>query len=67
MIDGTEKPKIPSKFAKCAAQYNEFGYKYFGCQQRESKNSLPLLPAFSVIFIGTFSNYGTFQERSLRG
>ena len=26
MIDGTEKPKIPSKFAKRAAQYNEFGY-----------------------------------------
>ena len=26
MIDGTEKPKIPSKFAKCTAQYNEFGY-----------------------------------------
>ena len=28
MIDGTEKPKIPSKFAKCTAQYNEFGSKY---------------------------------------
>ena len=27
MIDGTEKPKIPLKFAKCAAWYNEFGYK----------------------------------------
>ena len=27
MIDGTEKPKIPSKFAKHAARYNEFGYK----------------------------------------
>ena len=27
MINGTEKPKIPSKFAKHAAQYNEFGYK----------------------------------------
>ena len=26
MIDGTEKPKIPSKFAKRAARYNEFGY-----------------------------------------
>ena len=26
MIDGTEKPKIPSKFAKRAAQYNAFGY-----------------------------------------
>ena len=24
MIDGTEKPKIPSKFAKHAARYNEF-------------------------------------------
>ena len=69
MIDGTEEPKIPSKFAKHAARYNEFGYKYFGCQQkqRESKNCLPLLPAFSLIFIGTFSNYGIFQERSLRG
>ena len=27
MIDGTEKPKIPSKFAKRAARYNEFGCK----------------------------------------
>ena len=27
MIDGREKAKIPSKFAKRAAQYNEFGYK----------------------------------------
>ena len=27
MIDRTEKPKIPLKFAKCAAWYNEFGYK----------------------------------------
>ena len=27
MIDGTEKPKIPLKFAKRAARYNEFGYK----------------------------------------
>ena len=27
MIDETEKPKIPSKFAKRAARYNEFGYK----------------------------------------
>ena len=27
MIDGKEKPKIPLKFAKRAAGYNEFGYK----------------------------------------
>ena len=27
MIDGTEKLKILSKFAKHAAQYNEFSYK----------------------------------------
>ena len=26
MIDGTEKPKILSKFAKLAARYSEFGY-----------------------------------------
>ena len=26
MIDGTEKPKNPSKFAKRTAQYNEFRY-----------------------------------------
>ena len=25
VIDGTEKPKIPSKFAKRAARCNEFG------------------------------------------
>ena len=28
MIDGTEKPKIPSKFAKRTARYNEFGSNY---------------------------------------
>ena len=28
MIDGTEKPKIPSKFAKQAARYNEFGCRF---------------------------------------
>jgi len=27
MIDGTEKPKIPSKFAKHTARYNEFRCK----------------------------------------
>ena len=26
MTDGTEKPKLPLKFAKRAARYNEFGY-----------------------------------------
>ena len=26
MTDGTEKTKIPLKFAKCAARQNEFGY-----------------------------------------
>jgi len=26
MIDKTEKPKIPSKFAKHASRYNEFGF-----------------------------------------
>ena len=26
MIDGTEKPKIPSKFANHTARYNEFRY-----------------------------------------
>ena len=26
MIDGTEKPKLPSKFAKGTARYNEFSY-----------------------------------------
>ena len=27
MIDGTEKPKDPSEFAKRTARYNEFRYK----------------------------------------
>ena len=27
MIDGTEKPKNPSKFEKGVAQYNKFGSK----------------------------------------
>ena len=26
MIDGTERPKIPSNFAKREARYKEFGY-----------------------------------------
>ena len=29
MIDGTEKPKIPLKFTKRAALYNELGCKNF--------------------------------------
>ena len=29
MIDGTEKPKIPLKFAKHAALYNELAVKTF--------------------------------------
>ena len=29
MIDGTEKPKIPLKFAKRTARYNEFRYNVF--------------------------------------
>ena len=28
MIDGTEKPQIPLKFAKLAVRYNEFRYKW---------------------------------------
>ena len=31
MIDGTEKPKIPSKFAMWAARYNEFRCKLYTC------------------------------------
>lgn len=27
MLDGTEKPKIPSNFAKRTVQYNERGFK----------------------------------------
>ena len=33
VIDRTEKPKIPSKFAERAGQYNEFGYKYKQCER----------------------------------
>ena len=33
MIDGTEKPKIPLKFANHAARYNEYGYKNWGSQK----------------------------------
>ena len=29
MIDGTEKPKIPSMFVKHMAEYNEFGSNVF--------------------------------------
>ena len=32
MIDGTEKSKIPQKFAKRAARYNEFGSKPMGTE-----------------------------------
>ena len=34
MIDGTEKPKIPLKFAKRAARYNEFRYKVYKMRWR---------------------------------
>ena len=37
MTDGTEKPKIPSKIAKRAARYNEFGYNTFFKTQIFSK------------------------------
>ena len=37
MIDGTGKLKIPSKFAKRAARYNEFGYKL----QKKSEEKPP--------------------------
>ena len=40
MIDGTEKPKIPSKFAKRAAGYNEFGYKDHVIEECEGSQSL---------------------------
>ena len=35
MIDATEKPKIPSKFAKRTARYNEFG-----CKVKYSRTSM---------------------------
>ena len=31
IIDGTEKPKIPLKFAKHTARYNEFRYRSIRC------------------------------------
>ena len=31
IIDGTEKPKIPLKFAKRTARYNEFRYRSIRC------------------------------------
>ena len=34
MIDGSEKPKIPSKFAKRTARYNEFRYKCYELIQK---------------------------------
>ena len=40
MIDGTETPKIPSKFAKRAARYNEFGYP---CRIRHYVESMQML------------------------
>ena len=46
MIDGTEKPKIPQKFAKRTAQYNEFGSKgalfkerAYSCTGEKKKNN----------------------------
>ena len=36
MIDGTEKPKIPLKFAKRAARYNEYGYKNWSSEKFSS-------------------------------
>ena len=40
MIEGTEKPKIPSKFPKRAAGYNEFGYKDHVIEECEGSQSL---------------------------
>lgn len=37
VIDRTEKPKISSKFAKRAVQYNKFGYKYKQCELMEMR------------------------------
>ena len=37
VIDGTEKPKFPSKFALRAARYNEFRCNFTQC---EVKNTL---------------------------
>ena len=41
MIDGTEKPKIPSNFAKRTVQYNERGFK--------SRMAPPDWPAIHVL------------------
>ena len=41
MIDGTEKPKIPLKFAKRATRYNEFGYRSFSLSRNKNINWKP--------------------------
>ena len=40
-IDGTEKPKIPLKFAKRATRYNEFGYRSFSLSRNKNINWKP--------------------------
>ena len=59
MINGTEKPKIPSKFAKHAAQYNEFGYKisinvYF-IRGNSTVSRCIILQALAYLFVITGS------------
>ena len=42
MIEGTETPKLPSKFAKCVARYKEFGSKYAFLGHFTFKQAQPL-------------------------
>ena len=44
MIEGTEKPKIPSKFVKRVARYNEFGYKILNWRLYWSRSKDPADP-----------------------
>ena len=49
MIDGTEKPKISSKFAKRAARYNEFDSKQSHCRILKVGETINIF--YKVIFV----------------
>ena len=61
MIDGTEKPKIPQKFAKCAARYNEFGSKVFSGELNEKKKRKSSKNASNAVFCFLISFYGLLK------
>ena len=65
MIEGTETPKLPSKFAKCAARYKEFGSKcaFLGHCPLHTGQTPPLTPQTKLyVCIQTFFKVSTIYR-----